>query len=334
MIALPRCAPVPGPASLPLNAMWHQSLGRFYAERIESLWAARRAPVRFALIVCLSLGGLVALGDAAYIKAKATVAQVLLHGAWAASLADPDGHPMRPWPHADTWPVARLAVARLGIDQIVLAGASGRSLAFGPAHLGVSSIPGSPGNAIISGHRDTHFRFLGDLELGDELTVTVRDGRTLTYRVTDLAIAHVDDVSIELVTPRRKMILVTCYPFEAIDPGTPYRYIVSTVLVDGTSTVLVETPSPMIAERQPLRPTGRSQSGRTQEPEPLGSEAGAFASAEPAAAHLDRGGFLGGPSNRAAGPRRPGLPATVEAFSNPREKAGSAGGRLVSQLGR
>ncbi|MFP6625625.1 MAG: sortase, partial [Deltaproteobacteria bacterium] len=96
------------------------------------------------------------IGGAVYIHAKAELSQVLLKRAWARTLEY--GEPSRPWPWADTWPVARLRVPRLGIDQVVLAGASGASLAFAPGHLSGTASPGETGSTVISGHRDTHFR--------------------------------------------------------------------------------------------------------------------------------------------------------------------------------
>ena len=95
-----------------------------------------------------------------YIPAKAVVAQQLLQLAW--ERAQDGARAARSWPWADTPPVARLIVPELDIDQIVLEGASGRTLAFGPGVLPGSVPPGDAGHIVISGHRDTHFRFLAD----------------------------------------------------------------------------------------------------------------------------------------------------------------------------
>ena len=138
-----------------------------HAQRILS---ARR--LVFALGSVLAVYG---LGGAAYLEAKATLAQALLRGAWSRSLAR--GTEVRPWPWADTWPVARLSVPRLGIDQIVLAGAAGRTLAFGPGLSTAAAMPGDAGNAVISGHRDTHFGFLRALRIGDLVWITTPQGR-------------------------------------------------------------------------------------------------------------------------------------------------------------
>ena len=46
---------------------------------------------------------------------------------------------------------------RLGYDQIVLEGATPRSLAFGPTHLLSGAGSGEPGNLLLAGHRTSWF---------------------------------------------------------------------------------------------------------------------------------------------------------------------------------
>ena len=119
--------------------------------------------------LALILAGLLALGEAGWIRAKAELAQVLLDRAWTRARSG-DESP-RPWPWADTWPVARLVAPAHDVDTIVLSGASLRNLAFAPSHFDGTPLPGRPGNAVIAGHRDTHFRFLENLLPGDELLI-------------------------------------------------------------------------------------------------------------------------------------------------------------------
>ena len=115
-----------------------------------------RFPTAAAAILCVA--GLVLLGQGVWIHAKALLAQVLLERAFAASLAD--GRPVKPWSWADTWPVARIEVPRLGKNVIVLHGASGQALAFGPGHLARTPVAGELGHAVYAAHRDTHSAFL------------------------------------------------------------------------------------------------------------------------------------------------------------------------------
>ena len=175
----------------------------------------------FALLLLLT--GSWQLAEGVYIEAKAWLAQYLLQQAWAETR---DGAPIvRPWPWADTWPLARLKVERLGVDQIVLSGASGRTLAFGPGHIPGTATPGEAGNSVISGHRDTHFRFLQKLKQGDRIALTLPDGSLLHYAVFRFTIQHRDNLQV-LEQWADQLTLITCYPFNAVVPGGAERYLV------------------------------------------------------------------------------------------------------------
>ena len=193
------------------------------AERAPS---ARGGRLALAALAALLLGlGAWQLGDAAWIHAKARLAQVLLEQAWATRLAA--GEAVPPWPWADTHPVARLNAPDLGVDQIVLAGATGRTLAFGPGHVHGSAPPGEAGHAILTGHRDTHFGFLERLAPGSLLQVQRPDGTWRRYRVSGAEVLDSRAVALAPDPGRPVLSLVTCWPFDAIDPGTPWRYVVT-----------------------------------------------------------------------------------------------------------
>ncbi|MDX1499507.1 MAG: class GN sortase [Woeseiaceae bacterium] len=179
-----------------------------------------------ALVVAALLGlGFWQLGQGAYIPAKAWVAQELMQRAWLRG-AEGSAQPV-PWPWADTWPVARLTARAGAIELIVLAGGSGRTLAFGPGHLSASAIPGETGNSVIAGHRDTHFRFLKDLEIGETLMVETIAGRRHVFEVVDVDVVDARRGSLVLDTDTSLLSLVTCYPFDAVEPGGPLRYVVT-----------------------------------------------------------------------------------------------------------
>ena len=174
------------------------------------------------VIGLIAVAGLWYSGQGLWIHAKAILAQQLLEQAWTRT--QESGKPQAPWPWADTWPVARLRVPAHDIDLIVLAGDSGRSLAFGPGHTTGSALPGQTGSALISGHRDTHFRFLRDLAIGDVLLVDTRGGPH-RYRIDARQV--IDQGHIRLDDRGEQLVLVTCYPFDALVPGGPLRYVVT-----------------------------------------------------------------------------------------------------------
>jgi len=183
----------------------------------------RRIALGWIAAACLALG-LALTGNALYIHAKALVAQVLLHRAWIATQAT--GAPVRPWPWADTTPVARLVAPAQDVDLLVLAGATGRTLAFGPGHHDGSAMPGEAGNTVISAHRDTHFRFLRELAVGDALIVEMPAGQRFHYRVREIEVADQRDLRLSRLPAERTLTLVTCYPFDAVETGGPLRYVV------------------------------------------------------------------------------------------------------------
>lgn len=173
------------------------------------------------------------LGHAAYIHAKALLAQRLLQAAWAETQA---GTPQaKPWPWADTYPVARLTMPQRGVDLIVLAGASGRTMAFGPGHLDGTPLPGEAGNSVLSAHRDTHFAFLRHARPGEAFFVENSSGKTTRFAVSEARVVDERDLSVLRRTESAQLTLVTCYPFDAIRPGGPLRYVVIARPADAAS---------------------------------------------------------------------------------------------------
>jgi len=181
--------------------------------------ARRLAPALAALGLSL-----VVVIHALWIPLKAEVAQLLLHDAWARARHGIEAP--RPWPWADTWPVARLTSDQHDVDLFVLAGASGSSLAFGPGHVDGTALPGEAGNAAVGGHRDTSFAFLEALELGDVLQVETPAGELVRYAVVETAIVNERDTRALQEEPGRALTLITCWPFHALAPGGSDRYVV------------------------------------------------------------------------------------------------------------
>lgn len=176
---------------------------------------------RLILLLATTFATVLAVG--LWIPFKALVAQELLELAWAESQARQQE--TRPWPWADTWPVGRLMMPETGQSLIVLDGAHGESLAFGPGQ--VLGDSGQSGPVVIAGHRDTHFRGLQHLEAGSRLELQSRDGDWRSFRVERIRVV---DSRHELINtaqlPRDSLLLVTCYPFDGLESNGPLRYVV------------------------------------------------------------------------------------------------------------
>ena len=173
------------------------------------------------VFIILASAALWQFGLAGWIHTKAYAAQILLDRAWQKTLIDHAHN--RPWPWADTWPVAELIVPQLDITKIVLAGDSGATLAFGPGHSFASAAPGEHGTVMISGHRDTHFRFLQNLKKGERLILKTKTGIHY-YTVSNTLI--VDSHNFKIDRNNDELILVTCYPFNSAIAGGPQRYLI------------------------------------------------------------------------------------------------------------
>ena len=117
---------------------------------------------------------------------------------------------------------------------MVLAGAGGRTLAFGPGHVTATPLPGEEGNAVVSGHRDTHFAFMQRLRAGDRVVVETREGQRRRYVVRRTFVVDHRETWVAEDAGDTRLTLVTCYPFDAIRPGGPLRYVVSALLDEGT----------------------------------------------------------------------------------------------------
>jgi len=171
--------------------------------------------------IILVVAALWQLGLAGWIQAKAITAQILLEHAWQQTLTEQKL--IRPWPWADTWPVAELIVPGLDIEQIVLAGDSGATLAFGPGHSFAGAMPDERGTVMISGHRDTHFGFLQHLQKGQRIILKTRSGIHY-YKVNKTEV--VDSRSYNADADNNELLLVTCYPFNSVNSGGTRRYLV------------------------------------------------------------------------------------------------------------
>jgi len=177
-----------------------------------------------AIALALALAGAAELAAAGWIHAKAWLAQRLIAAAWQVGRVDAQAP--RPWPGADIRPIARLTVPARGVELYVLEDASMRSLAYGPAHVSGTALPAHRGNAVVVAHRDTHFDFLRNLELDDVIDVEDGRGAAAQYRVREVQVVDQAETRVLDPTDASQLTLITCWPFDAVQPGTPLRFVV------------------------------------------------------------------------------------------------------------
>jgi len=154
------------------------------------------------LLICLVIASLSLIGNGAYIKVKAKVAD---------------------WMIANTWE-ARQLNPRLAVSQYVMQDASGESLAFGPGAV----IPMTRNHYhFIAGHRDTHFDYLDQIAIGDTIEIESYDGHQQQYLITETNIVDVRQGAFYVDEFHAGLSLMTCWPMDSIVPGGPLRYVVS-----------------------------------------------------------------------------------------------------------
>jgi sortase A len=176
-----------------------------------------------ALSALLLATGIVQGIRGGWIHAKAHLAQVLLHRSWERTVEGGIGQ--KPWPWADTWPVARLTLPD-GVEHVVLAGASGRTLAFAPGHLDGSAVPGERGTCVIVGHRDTHFAHLDRLANGQKVELEDAKGHHSVYVVAGAAVVDQSDTRVITIGQGSTLVLITCWPLDSPTAGGRFRYVV------------------------------------------------------------------------------------------------------------
>ena len=120
--------------------------------------------------------------------------------------------------------VGRLEIPKLGVSSVILEGAGSQTLRVGLGHVPGTPLPGQPGNVVIAGHRDTFFRPLRNIEIGDEVSVDTT-AHTYYYHVHSFEIVDPHNVSALRFHNKEELTLITCYPFSYAGPA-PKRFVV------------------------------------------------------------------------------------------------------------
>jgi len=171
---------------------------------------------------------------------QVTVTQTVLPGQTTAT----------PAPAPGTW-VGRLEVPSVKLATTVLEGTDDGTLSRGSGHIEDTPFPGQSGNVGIAGHRDTVFRPLRHIHLGDAMKLTTGD-RVYHYKISKTLIVDPDDVYVLDPTEHPTLTLVTCYPFDFIGHA-PRRFIVQATLVGDEARA--------VGSDGPVGSSGSSESG-------------------------------------------------------------------------
>lgn len=180
--------------------------------------------LRKPLIVLTGLLGVGLFVWGNWINFKAVASGFLLERAWQESLDT--GYPVTPWSSMDARLFGRLTVPDHEIDQIVLDRSTGQTLAFAPTFVQDSDWPGDGGTTAIAAHKNTHFEFLKALKPGDAIYLQTVSGETFEYKMVEGIIIDTRVEDLIIAEDADQLVLITCYPFDALSFNGPLRYVV------------------------------------------------------------------------------------------------------------
>lgn len=129
--------------------------------------------------------------------------------------------------------IGELVIPKIEATLPIFHGTDEDELEKGVGHFSGSVLPGESDNSVLSGHRDTVFRRLGEVGKGDLLIVSTSAGE-FTYRVSGVRIVDADNRTVIVPKPKATLTVSTCYPFNYIGDA-PQRYILVASLVSSSN---------------------------------------------------------------------------------------------------
>jgi sortase A len=125
--------------------------------------------------------------------------------------------------------VGEIEIPAAGLATRVLEGDDARILRLGVGHIPGTAVPGPSGNVGLAAHRNTFFRGLRKVQVGDEIKFVTKVG-TFRYRVVSLRVVLPSAVEVLAPTQQPTLTLVTCFPFDYVGDA-PERLIVHAGMV-------------------------------------------------------------------------------------------------------
>ena len=173
------------------------------------------------------VGGVMSI-QASWLPTKAWVSQQLIHNSWQQSITAHERLVVvKPWPWADTYPIAELIFQRLDKSIVVLNGGDPTTLAFSAGAVAPFNQPKATNPFVVAGHRDSHFAFLEDIAMKDVISLVDGQGKTQLYQVKNIDIVDATTGQLPLIADEQTLVLITCYPFNQLGNDSNERYVIT-----------------------------------------------------------------------------------------------------------
>ncbi len=144
----------------------------------------------------------------------------------------------KPWPWADTYPIAELSFERLNKQVVVLNGGDSTTLAFSAGAIAPFNQASSAQPFVVAGHRDSHFSFLDEVVMNDIISLADKHGQSQLYQVEAIDIVDASTGELPILADDSQLILITCYPFtntrnigNVADSDSNERYVITARLL-------------------------------------------------------------------------------------------------------
>jgi len=183
----------------------------------------------------LITGSLLCL-HASWLPVKALLSQQLISYSWHQTIELQQK--IKPWPWADTYPIAELSFQRLNKSIVVLNGGDPTTLAFSAGAIAPFNQASSTQPFVVAGHRDSHFSFLDEVFMKDIISLADKHGRSQLYQVEAIDIVDASTGELPILADDSSLVLITCYPFTNIrnagnfsDNDNNERYVITAKLL-------------------------------------------------------------------------------------------------------
>jgi len=137
----------------------------------------------------------------------------------------------RPWPWADTYPIAELSFQRLDKSVVVLNGGDPTTLAFSAGAIAPFNRVFGNQPFVVAGHRDSHFSFLDRIFMNDIISLADKQGQSQLYQVEAIDIVDASTGELPILADDSSLVLITCYPFNNLSSNSNERYVITARLL-------------------------------------------------------------------------------------------------------